>query len=344
MIRVAVIDWVTADRLMLQRILDSAPEISVVGSTTDGDEAVDLIFRTRPEVVTLGLHEDVAGSLRAVREIMAYHPTPILLLARPGRIEGARVADILSAGAMDVMEKPSLAEGTGTDPVFRELLLRIRLLARVPVITHVAGKLLPMIRERRANLQYEAGCRAVVAVAASTGGPVALTRLLSSLPPDIAAPLLVVQHIATGFIDGLAGYFRERCGLNVQVASSGDPVRPGIVLLGPDGGHMTVREGGVIWLDSSPSSAGVKPCADRLFQSVAQVYGARAIGVVLTGMGNDGAAGALSIKSAGGRVIVQDEATSTIFGMPGATVAAGAADEVLPLDSIAEKLVEWVGR
>lgn len=342
-IRVAMVDTSLADRVAAHRVLGCVPDILVVGSARSEREALELVLRTRPSVVIMGLSGDGADCYDAVRQIMAHCPTPILLLADRGWARGEMLARMLSAGALDVVERAWTSDGHATDRPRQDLLSRVRLLAKVPVVTHLAGKLRPAEAGRRGPGVARPGARAAVAVAASTGGPVALARLLSSLPADLPAPVLVVQHIAKGFIQGLAAWFGEQCSLRVGVAEQGDVAVPGTVLLAPDECHMTVGRGGEIRLDQQSPPAGIRPSGDRLFESVANVYGSRAIVVVLTGMGSDGMLGALQVKRAGGRVIAQDESTSTIFGMPRAVIEASAADAVLPLGSIGDRLVEWIG-
>ncbi len=343
MIRVAVADASAIERRALQKILNSDPELLVVGSAGDGNAAFELVWRTRPEVLTLGLHGDLRESHEAVRLIMAHCPTAILMMVEPGQERGESLAKMFAAGAMDAMERPQTRGRRDQERSRRELVVRVRLLARVPVVTHVAGKFRPA-GVPSVDPPEVVDYRAAVAIVCSTGGPVALVRLLGALPQGLDAPVFVVQHIPDGFAHGLALWFQENCRLKVRVATAGDVAKPGTILVAPDAGHMAVTKGGTIEVDPTTAVAGARPSGDRLFQSVAAVYGPRAIGVVLTGMGSDGAQGACAIKEAGGRVIVQDEATSAIFGMPRATIEAGAADEVLPLERIAERLVEWVGR
>jgi two-component system, chemotaxis family, protein-glutamate methylesterase/glutaminase len=338
-IRVAVVDGSAADRASIEDALQADSDISVVGAAGDGRAAVELIYRTRPDVITIGVDAAVGDVDMVVREIMAHRPTPILLLTGGGGNRGERLAQLLAAGALDATARP----GIGMAPSRREFQTRVKLLSRVPVITHVVGKLKPMkvpVPPRR----EEGESRAVVAIVASAGGPVALATLLSGLPPELSAPLLVVQHMAEGFIEGVAWWLQEQCRLEVRVAHPGDRVRPGLALVCPDCKHMKAGPEGAIRLDGYLSGSALRPSGDQLLKSVAQVYGARAVGVVLTGMGNDGTLGAASIRRSGGRVIAQDEATSTIFGMPKSVIEAGAADEILPLGAIAGRLVEWIGQ
>jgi two-component system chemotaxis response regulator CheB len=181
-------------------------------------------------------------------------------------------------------------------------------------------------------------------VAASTGGPAALARILRELPGDLPAPVLVVQHIATGFEQGLARWLTEVGPLSVRVAADGEPARPGAVLLAASGVHLGITGSGTVALSHADPIGGFRPSATFLFRSVARAYGRRALGVVLTGMGTDGAAGLVDLRRAGAYVIAQDEATSSVYGMPEAAVAAGAADRVLALRGIAGAIVGRCGR
>ena len=183
----------------------------------------------------------------------------------------------------------------------------------------------------------------LVAVATSTGGPPALQTLLSGLPGDFEAPILVVQHITKGFTAGLATWLNTVCNLQVKVAEHGDRLAPHTVYVAPDDRHLGVANRHVVALSSAPPVGGFRPAGTFLFESAARVFGAATLAVILTGMGEDGVAGLRAVRRAGGRIIAQDEETSVVYGMPGAAVAAGLADQVLPLDRIAGRLAQLVG-
>ena len=346
-IRVMVVDASLESRSMVKQVLSSDPGVSVVGTTSDGRSAVELVLKTRPKVIVFGLGEEGSDCFFAVRKIMAHCPTAILLLANPGRSQGEMVAYLLAAGALDAIERPRQLNNRIDGAFASQLIDRVKLLSRVPVITHIAGKLQldagvvdfsPVGSLARADNRY------AVAIVASTGGPMALTSVLSDLPADLNAPVLVVQHIATGFVEGMVDWFKQHCRLKVRVARNSDKIEPGIVLVAPGGFDMGIDSNFTIKLDKSAAHSHLKPAGDSLFKTMADVYGEKAIGVILTGMGNDGTLGAAFIKRSGGRVIAQDKATSAIFGMPQAAIEAGVVDEILPLQLISKKLVEWIGR
>lgn len=343
MIRVALVDSSLERRLSVQKILSVDPEISVVGAAADGRAALEMVFRTSPKVIAIGMGEEGSECHYTVSQIMAHRPTAILLLASPGRSQGEMVAYMLAAGALDAMEWPQIENGCVESASASLLIDRIKLLTRVPVITHIAGKARPT-QTAAVSFEKRKRERAAVAIVSSTGGPMALTQLLSALPSDLPTPLFIAQHIAKGFVEGMVDWFQQHSSLEIKVAENGDKAKPGLVLVAPGDRDIRIAEGGVVQLDDARVENGSKPAGDRLFQSIADIYGAGAIGIILTGMGDDGTQGAASIKAAGGRVIAQDQSTSAIFGMPAAAIKAGVVDEVLPLEAISRKLVEWIGR
>src|SRR5262249_33639512 len=184
----------------------------------------------------------------------------------------------------------------------------------------------------------------LVAIAASTGGPAALQSLLSGLPGDLVAPILVVQHITRGFAPGLAAWLNRLCDLHVKVAEPGEPLAPHTVYIAPDDRHLGVADRASVLLSAAPPVGGFRPSGTFLFESVAQVFGAGALAVMLTGMGEDGVAGLLAVRRHGGRVLGQDEKSRAVFGMPGAAIAGGLVDLVLPLENLAPRLVEEMTR
>jgi two-component system, chemotaxis family, protein-glutamate methylesterase/glutaminase len=322
-------------RALLVEILASDPGLEVVGEARNGLEAVAMTKRLRPHVVTMDLRMPLMDGLEATKEIMIEAPTPIVIVTaslEPRDVE--RSMHALQSGALAVLAKPSGPGSPGFPEACRQLVTTVKAMAEVKVVRHW--------REHRpaspAAVRSLAMPR-VVAMAASTGGPAALQQLLSALPAGFPVPILVVQHIAPGFVQGLASWLGASSPLKVKVAEQGEPLRPGTVYLAADGRDMGVSERGSVSL-SAPRPGNGCPGATALFESVARSYGPSAVAVILTGMGRDGLEGLASIKRGGGRVVAQDEATSVVFGMPGAAVEAGLADLVLPLSSIASTLVE----
>ena len=317
-------------RSHLVAALAAEGDITVVGEAVGAREAAELVERLRPDVVTLDLEIPEGGGLAAVERIMAFAPTPILILSGKiaGRESEAAVAALV-AGALDAVPKPA----RWTPEAEGDLRRRVRLLGRTPVIRHPRGKLTPTVVPPPPTAPVTGG-DAVVGVAASSGGPQALATVLAGFG-GLPAAVLVVQHLHPDFLAGFVGWMDRACPLPVVAATAGTALRPGTVHVGPVGLHLKVDGAGRrIVLDPRPERLH-RPSADEMFFSMARALGRAGVGVVLTGMGDDGAAGLLALRQAGGKTIVQDEATSAVFGMPRAAVAVGAATEVVALEGIA---------
>ncbi|HET6498168.1 MAG TPA: chemotaxis-specific protein-glutamate methyltransferase CheB [Coriobacteriia bacterium] len=340
-IRVVVVDDSAVAREMLVQILTSDEHIEVVGSATDGQEAIDVVAALRPDVVTMDIHMPRVDGLQAIEHIMAFTPVPILVVSSSVHGDGGgRAFDALDAGALEVMRKPEPRDWAELTEIAADLISRIKLLSRVPVVTHVRG-----IRAARPGrfqpvATGEAACSVapeVVAIGSSTGGPSALLNVLGRLPAEFPLPILVAQHIADGFVPGLVAWLDAGCKIRVLMAEDGMPVLPGVAYLSPSGVNLCyspreLRLGG-------PMLGQVHvPSADVLFDSVTETCGAGAIGVVLTGMGSDGARGLKAMRDTGAFTIAQDEDTSIVYGMPKTAFDMGAAAAVLPVHEIAAEL------
>jgi two-component system chemotaxis response regulator CheB len=329
-IRVLVADDSALFRELLSRLIVEEPGLEVVATAVDGNAAAGLARTLRPDVITMDLAMPEADGFAGIARIMAETPTPILVLtANRAEVVGFKA---LSLGALDILEKPSAT--LGLDRFGAELRSRLRLLAGVKVIRHLRG-----LKDQRLPPVPKAARAEVVAIGASLGGPRALATVLRALPQDFAAPIAVVQHIADGFTEGLAGWLAQESGLEVREARDGEPLQPGRVLLAPTGRHL-VLEDGLARLSAAPPVDTFRPSVTPLFLSAARAYGARACGVILTGMGRDGAEGLKALKDMGAPTLAQDEATSAVFGMPKAAIDLGAVDRVLPIEDIARALVE----
>ncbi|MCX8006541.1 MAG: chemotaxis response regulator protein-glutamate methylesterase [Coriobacteriia bacterium] len=338
-IRVLVVDDSIVAREMLTQILSSDPSIEVVGVASNGQEAVDAVARLRPDLVTMDIHMPKMDGIAAVEHIMAYTPTPILVVSSSVHGEGVgRAFDALSAGALEVMKKPEPRDWAELERIASELIRKVKLLSRVKVITHIRGrKGSARGAEPVAVPSREPGAVSMVAIGSSTGGPSALLNVLAPLPADYPAPIVIAQHIADGFIPGLVSWLDAACKLTVRAAGDGEAVRPGCAYLAPTGRNLVVE--GLTVRYAAPGERQLYiPSADTLFESVAKTHGASAIGVLLTGMGDDGARGLKSLRDAGALTIAQDETTSTVFGMPKAAIELGAARKVLPVQHIADAL------
>lgn len=348
-LRILVVDDSALMRRLLRELLESDPGVRVVGEAADGRRAIELVAELRPDLVTLDVRMPVMDGVETTRQLMAYHPTPILVLtASLSSYEVDITFQMLGAGALDVMEKPHLSSPEDVERCRRALLRKVRLLSRVKVVTHLRG--------RRRGGETEPGLHALgqqppaprpaphaprthpaIVIGASTGGPRAVRQVLAGLPRGLPAAVLVVQHIAQGFSGGMAEWLAGSVPLPVGLAAEGAVLRPGHVYVAPDRFDLLVQPGGVIHLSGLPLLL-QRPAIDIAMQSVAAVFGDQAIGVLLTGMGRDGAIGMQAIRRAGGYTIAQDEASCAIYGMPRAAVELGAAAAVLPPARIAEAL------
>jgi two-component system chemotaxis response regulator CheB len=346
MIRVLVVDDSPTARALLTEILSSDPEIQVVGEARDGIEGVALTQKLHPNVVTMDIQMPRMDGFAATKEIMITAPTPIVVATGSFRASEVAVAmQALQAGAVAVLEKPAGPGAPAFEEAAQKLLTTVKSMAHLKVVRHwrsgQAGPPprppLPPITPAVAGVR-----RRVVAMATSTGGPAALQTVLSGLPGNFPVPVLVVQHITRGFTPGLATWLNSVCPLRVKVAENGEVILPHTVYLGPDDQHLGVSGRGTVVLSGAPPVGGFRPAGTFLFESVARGFGAAMVAVILTGMGEDGVVGLRAVRQANGRILAQDEPTSVVWGMPGAAVAAGLPDTVLPLESIASRLVQLV--
>ncbi len=344
-VRVLIVDDSIVAREMLTQILSSDPEIEVVGTAVDGEEAVDAVGRLKPDLVTMDIHMPRMDGIRAVERIMAFNPTPILVVS--SSVHGAgvgRAFDALGAGALEVVKKPEPRDWAELERIGSDIIRKVRILSRVKVITHIRGR---HGREDAVGAAATArplphvGGRAIVAVGSSTGGPSALMSVLGGLPAEFPLPIVVAQHIADGFIPGLVAWLRTGSRLPVVAAEDGQVMKPGHVYFAPTGRNLEVRGSTMHYSDPEPGQLYI-PSADTLFRSVARSHGRHSVGVILTGMGADGAYGLKEMRDAGAPTIAQDEETSTVFGMPRVAAEIGAAGAVLPVDRIAAEVASLV--
>jgi two-component system chemotaxis response regulator CheB len=331
MINVLVADDSTLTRVVLRDIFRTAGDITVVGEAGDGSEAVAMTGLLKPDLIIMDLMMPVMDGLEAIEEIMANCPTPILVLS--ATVDEREITHAFSAikkGALDVMEKPGEVDSVANGEFASRLVEKVRLLARIRVIRH------PRRRTREdiaPGISYREGERNVLAIGASTGGPKAVMSILKSLPEGFNAATFIVQHIAQGFTRGFAQWLDQESSIRVRLAADGDEAVKGTALVAPDDCHMIFEQGKVRLVRSEPVNC-CRPSIDVFFNSLAAEYGARVLGVLLTGMGRDGAQGLLHIKEQGGMTLVQDEQSCTVFGMPKAAISLDAVDEVLPLAGI----------
>lgn len=344
-IRVMIVEDSLTVRQHIVDVVTAMPDLELVAQAGDGKTAIELCERHRPNVVLMDMMLPVMTGLAATEYIMAYFPTPILIVsASTNRGEAFKTYDALAAGAVDVLEKPL---GTETDDGWeRRLIASIRMVSRIRVITHPRARLARRLEVRASrDGSPSREVAKVVALGASTGGPGAMLAILKALPHDYPAPILAVVHISAAFSPTLADWLDSEVPLVVRHAVHEErlaDVGAGEVLLAPADRHLELA-GGRLVLTEGPERHSCRPSVDVLFESVAREMGSRSAACLLTGMGRDGAAGLKTIRDAGGRTIAQDETTSVIFGMPGEAVRIGAASDTLPLDDIAPALLRTVG-
>lgn len=341
MVRVLVAEDSAVTREYLVHLLNEAQGLHVVGTVQNGQDAVAQVERLRPDVVLMDVHMPVMNGLEATRQIMERAPTPIVMISTSlARSEVAMAFEALKAGAVTVLDKPPGPGHPGSAKAARQIQETVRLMAEVKVVRRWPGR-----KQAAPHPPAARGGAAVriIAIGASTGGPTVLADILGTLPADFAVPILAVQHIAPGFTSGLAEWVGRETALRVKLAEPGEPAQPGTVYLGPHGSQMGIARDGRIRLTVAEAENGFCPSVSHLFQTAARAFGRTALGILLTGMGQDGAAGLLEIHKAGGITVAQDEATSVIFGMPGEAVRLGAAQYVLSPGQIAD-LLRGLGR
>jgi two-component system, chemotaxis family, protein-glutamate methylesterase/glutaminase len=308
------------------------PSFAIAASLHDGLKAASICQELQPDVAVVDTTMPGGTGFTTVQDIMAFRPTPILVLTDAVGSKGAFQA--LSLGALDVMALP---DSRPREQYAEELCHRLRLLSGVRVIQHVRGR-----RGRKVAPVVAVDGPPIVGIAASLGGPRALAVLLKGIPRGFPAPICVVQHISDGFAQGLAAWLSSESGKPVKEAEHEERLRPGAIFIAPSGRHLTIGENEEVLLDDGPPLEGFRPSATRMFTSLAQRFGPRVVGVVLTGMGRDGAEGLAAILAAGGKTLAQDEATSVVYGMPRAAVEAGAVQRLMPIDEMAEAVVGQV--
>jgi len=339
MIRVLIADDSPTLRHLIRAILESDPELQVVGEAHNGEQAVALCHELRPDIITMDVRMPKMNGFQAIQQIMVESPRPILVLTSTSSdIELGISFKAIEAGALMVAGKPCGLPDT--DPEAARLILQVKAMSEVKVVARrprVQKKTpAPPGNQPRPGPGPAPGRPVrLIAVGASTGGPPALQAILSQLPADLSVPVVVVvQHMSPGFMKGFVRWLTGTTSLRVKLAEQGEPLQPGTVYLGPDHQHLLAAQNGHVRLSDSSPLGGHRPSATVLFESVAQHYGRAAVGVLLTGMGKDGAQGLKALYDAGAHTIVQDEATCVVFGMPKEAIALGAAAEVLPPERI----------
>ncbi|MGA3178322.1 MAG: chemotaxis response regulator protein-glutamate methylesterase [Candidatus Acidiferrum sp.] len=345
-VRVLVVDDSALMRKLIPIILERDPDIEVIGTAMDGAFAIRKIAELHPDVVTLDLEMPRMDGIETLRMIMRNAPLPVVVFSTHSKEGAYATFKALALGAIDFVAKPREAAAGHLDPVAYQLIEKIKVAKRAggskTIPKPQAEVVAPVKKRTRAALPPNR----VIAIGISTGGPNALQYLFSQIPGDFPATFVVVQHMPEGFTEMFARRLDECCALDVQEAKSGDLLVAGRVLICPGNRHIMVRRmprGDMVVLSDSPAINGHRPSANVLFHSVAQEFALSSVGVLMTGMGEDGAEGLGAIKAAGGQTIAQSEETCVVPGMPRAAILKGYAGKVLPLDNMAAYLVSHYG-
>ena len=364
-IKVLVVDDSAFMRKVISDLLAQDPSLEVVGAARDGLDALARIAAARPDVVTLDVEMPRMDGLQALKEIMVRFPLPVVMVSSLTQEGAETTIRALALGAVDFVGKPSGSISLDMRKVGADLVAKVKAAARAKIRPWLEA-VEPRSERRSARSPGPAGApvpaaetlqgpkplkpkssaselaRRLVLIGCSTGGPGALHRLIPELPGDLEAGVLVVQHMPPGFTRSLAVRLNELSPLEVLEASAGDEIRQGRVLVAPGGFHLVVEPDRTVSLNQDPPLHGVRPAADKTFESAAGVFGFSIVGAILTGMGYDGARGAAAVRRAGGKVIAEHESTCVVYGMPRVVVEMGNADRVVPISEVAPVIVELI--
>lgn len=361
-IKVLIVEDSPIVTAILKRILASSSEIEVVGTAKNGLEALELISNLQPHVITTDLHMPRMNGLEFTKRVMARFPRPILVISASVQKEDSKnVFQLLQAGALDIFPKPAAGLGVDYDLLKPALINKIKVLAGVSVFTHHNSRLgsseklvvtqqfrtekscqTPVFTSSERKRAIAGEMRYIIAIGASTGGPQALQQILSKLPLNLPIPILCVQHISEGFLPGLIDWLAATCQLSIEIATAGESPKPGTIYFPQERSHLELDNRGLFIYSAAPALGGHRPSVTVTMKSVAKIYGRRSIGVILTGMGRDGADGMLAISKSGGLTIAQDKSSCVIFGMPKEAIALGAVQKILPVSKIAPLLLDTI--
>lgn len=353
-LRVLVVDDSAFMCKVLKEIINADPQLEVVGQGRDGRDAVALAESLRPDVITMDINMPHVDGLEATELIMSQNPRPIVIVSSESREGASSTLRALELGAIDFVPKPSSGIDLDMKNVRDELTRKLKMAAKVRVVRTATRAKLPTPHEATAASSGYAAATAIAAqnggkfpmvvIAASTGGPAAVMRVVSGLPKDLPAAIFLVLHMPAAFTKQFTVQLAEIAQMPVKEAESNEAAQPGVIYLCPGSHHLRLSSTGKIALDAGPRIDGYRPCADVAFESVAAYARALSVGVVLTGMSNDGAKGVMAVKAVAGHVIAQDEASSVIFGMPAEAIKTGVVNEVLSLDAIAAAIEKRVAK
>lgn len=351
-IRVLVVDDSFFIRKRLVDMLSSDPEIVVIGTAQNGVEAIEKVANLKPDVVTLDIEMPKMDGLTALEYIMRDNPTPVIMVSTLTEEGSKATATALFKGAVDFVHKPTDLTHIRLPEVQEELLAKVKGVSKARLHKIAAplkkaagfdGAVNSSFPKAASSMRSRAASNKLVMIGSSTGGPRALIEVLPRLPKDFPAPIVVVQHMPSGpFIKSIAKRLESESNIRIKEAQNDDRLEPGVAFIAPGGMHLLIEKDGLLKLNHGPAVNSVKPSVDVMMNSGVTVYGANSIGVILTGMGRDGAKGMSAIKTYGGRTIAEDESTCIIYGMPKAVVDNGDADRIVPIEQVASEIVKML--
>jgi len=335
-IKVLITDDSLLVRAVLRELLESDSDIEVIGEATNGKEALEQVLLLKPDIVTMDLEMPVMGGHKAIEEIMAIYAVPILVISSLDDAENAYAA--ISHGALEVIGKPQLES-----LVAKQFIAKVKMLSKIKVIKHLRPKSakppqVPVVKRNTAQVMLTEQKQQVFAIASSTGGPRALEAILKKLPADFSSPIVIAQHISAGFEQGMADWLNHIIPMQVKIARDSELLKPGQVYISPANQHLSISANQRVVLQSATDGDIYHPSCDILLTSIAKAYAEKAVGIICTGMGSDGAQGMEAINTAGGMTIAQDEESSVVFGMNQVAISRHCIQHVLSLNAIATEM------
>ena len=339
-VRVMVVEDSLVVRQLLVHIISSDPRLVVAAAVDSAEEALREIGRVRPDVVSMDIRLPGMDGLEATRRIMAEHPTPIVVIADSIEDSSLKISmNALRAGALTVVEKPVGLSSDGYAAIASTICTQLYIMSQVPVVRQRSFTPWREAAAPRREPEWGTMRPSLMGIAASTGGPPALAKVLGALPPDFPLPILLVQHMGAPFMEGFASWLNGLVSLEVRLAEDQEIPISGRVYVAPGDRHLLLSSAGTLKLSAEPPLANQRPSATMLFRSMARSLGRRGLGVILTGMGEDGAQGLVELRQAGGYGVAEDESTAVVYGMPAAAVRLGGVNVSLPLDLIAPRIL-----
>lgn len=341
MIKVLIVEDSFFISKILTKILETDPEIKVIGVAKNGETAVKMTKDLHPDVVTMDIRMPVMNGFEATKQIMVEKPTPILVVSSSVNDEDLKISfNAIQAGALDIVEKPAGNFSMSYEEIGAELIKKIKLIAEIKVFRHLSSKLQGSPRLEKIGKKKRFDTR-VIAIGASTGGPSALLTVLQGIPKEFSASILIAQHISESFALGCVEWLNNAVDIKVKMACDGEIMKEGVAYFIHDGKQLQVNKAGQLILKDNIKGKSFS-LITIMMKSIAECFGPKAIGVILTGMGDDGALGMKAIKESGGRTVAQDEKSSVVFGMPKVAIEMGIIDKILPLENISDGILEML--